>query len=381
MYWVPLSAEAVLLGALLHNVNAMVPRYHPAREEHVRAMPTATAAAMALDDLMSIAGHDLRYRAAETTTDIFTLTVSPDETCGYLSGSAGVGITCDNGALCSWEVTSIGAILCGATGYVQCIPMSIATDSEQCNDVCQSNSFNLICTDTASPYCRTYDFPSGVRDYRCAPTPVTAVQSADFTWDGQSDPQFITTVLDDETISTSSSSTTSTTTTTTSSSSTDPVPGPTDPPVPKPKSKTPIGAIVGGAVGGVAVIALIVFGVIYMLRKNKKPKDPAANTGPAYIAPTNFGPPPTDQQQMQMVGSLDVKTAMPNSPVQSVHPDWQRQSMAAPNTAVSPISQAGWGHPQPFPTPVPAPAYEAPGHEARERDPVYEMGDDSATRK
>ncbi|OHW91026.1 hypothetical protein CSPAE12_10396 [Colletotrichum incanum] len=58
-------------------------------------------------------------------------------------------------------------------------------------------------------------------------------------------------------------------------------------------------AIVGGVVGGVAAIALIVFGVIFLLRKKKK--DAAANNTNSQPATVNYnGPPPPQQGQPQM---------------------------------------------------------------------------------
>lgn len=262
-----------------------------------------------------------------------------------------------------------------------------------------SPSSVLICqssTDSDTPYCRTYAFPSGVRDYRCASTPVTAVQSADFTYDGQDDPGFVTSVLDD-TVTTAISSDTETSTEPVSTTTTTDPPGPTTtvPAPDPPKKKTPIGAIVGGAVGGVAVIAIIVIAAIYFFRKKKKPTEPPVNQTPVVQAPVQgnpgyFPPVPMDQQQhqqmqqMQMNNAPDMKNAMATSPVQS---DWRQSSMSGQNSAISPISQAGWGHsqsfqtPSPVPVPAPAPAYEAPGHEARERDPVYEMGGEDTPRK
>ncbi|KAH7134126.1 hypothetical protein EDB81DRAFT_886932 [Dactylonectria macrodidyma] len=388
MYWAPLAAEAVLLGALLPSVNAAAaPRYEEAREEHVRRFPEPTQDVSGLaDKLKSLQGRDVRPRQVQTSDSItYTITMAPDETCGYLSASAGVGITCDNGQNCAWEVKEVDVILCGTQIKDRCFESSVALNSELCNDVCQSNEFNLLCTESDAPYCRTYIYPSGVWDYRCASTPVTAPQSVDFTYDGQDDPGFITTILA-ETSSIPDSSTVSTESSTTSSevaTSTTAPPEPTH----ENKKKTPIGAIVGGVIGGVAVIAFIVFGIIFFLRRKKSKTPPAA---PAQQQPpANYVPGPTDQyqqqmqqqQQMQMAMGTDQKPVMPTSPVPS---DWRHSTMSGPSTAVSPISQQGWT-PQPFPnnntSPAPAPAYEAPGHEAREPTPVYEMGDDSGAKK
>lgn len=80
--------------------------------------------------------------------------------------------------------------------------------------------------------------------------------------------------------------TTRTTTSKSSSSSSEPPPSstlPTQPPTssappPQQSSSTPIGPIVGGAVGGVAVIGLIILGIVLILRK--KPPAPAPAPAP-----------------------------------------------------------------------------------------------------
>ncbi|KAL7270140.1 hypothetical protein RUND412_007157 [Rhizina undulata] len=57
-----------------------------------------------------------------------------------------------------------------------------------------------------------------------------------------------------------------------------------------PKSSAPIGAIVGGTVGGVAVGALLIGGIIFLLRRrrNSNPSDPA-NFPPSNFPPTAGG--------------------------------------------------------------------------------------------
>ncbi|KAJ3536626.1 hypothetical protein NM208_g6642 [Fusarium decemcellulare] len=72
--------------------------------------------------------------------------------------------------------------------HTKCLQREEALDPNLCGDVCVSNTYNLLCTNDTAPYCRTYAFPQGVRDYRCAPTPATRVSSADFTYDGQKHP-------------------------------------------------------------------------------------------------------------------------------------------------------------------------------------------------
>ncbi|KAH6867777.1 hypothetical protein B0T10DRAFT_419405 [Thelonectria olida] len=389
MYWSPLSVKALLLGAMLDNVNAMNPAYE-AREERVRALPTLTAGPLGLlDEARLIQGQGMRPRQDSTSSALsLTLTIAPDRTCGYLSGEVGVPITCDNGRDCSWEVKALSVIACGTAHYLQCVESSVAADPDQCNDVCQSDIWNLLCTDSDTPYCRTYAYPSDILGYKCASTSVAAIQSVEFTFDGQDNPGFITTTISDEVSSTSSgestqvavtSSGTSTgpDETSTTTSSTAPAETTHD------GNPTPVGAIVGGVVGGVAVIALVVLGIIFILRRRNTnpPANPPANQAPVNQPAMSYAPPHTDQnlQHQQMVMPPDLKAGMATSPVQS---DWRQSTLSGPSSAVSPVSQPGWTH-QPFPgtSPPPAPAYEAPGHEAREPTPVYEMGGDHTPKK
>lgn len=78
-------------------------------------------------------------------------------------------------------------------------------------------------------------------------------------------------------------------------SSTAPKPPPTSsapPPQQQQSSSTPIGPIVGGAVGGVAVIGLVILGIILIMRK--KPPAPAPTPAPATTqGATTQGPGPS----------------------------------------------------------------------------------------
>ncbi|KAM0244124.1 hypothetical protein ACHAP5_006607 [Fusarium lateritium] len=95
-----------------------------------------------LDDLKHLA---LGKRQATSTEDVtYTLVNSPDSTCGFLSGSPGNAITCSNGDKCSWELAYVTGIFCGSTAYNRCLERSEALNTKLCNDVCQSNSYNLL---------------------------------------------------------------------------------------------------------------------------------------------------------------------------------------------------------------------------------------------
>jgi len=118
------------------------------------------------------------------------------------------------------------------------------------------------------------------------------------------------------------------------------------------KSSVPLGAIIGGAVGGVALIGAIMLGIFFMLRRKKNKTAPAPTDGPINPPTMSFAPQNANPMMLdsKMVGS----------------PNEHRAS------TVSPLGSPGWGGPV-----SPPPVYEAPAHEAVQ---VHEMGDSSVTR-
>ncbi|KAK3384667.1 hypothetical protein B0T24DRAFT_568050 [Lasiosphaeria ovina] len=294
------AAAAAWLPALLVSAHAETPlaKLQSAFEEVRLHQATATPPPTTL-----IMRDNRRRQATTSSPDItFTITSAPDSTCGFLSGSPGNAITCDNRKTCHWETEELGAVFCGLAvedpSYLRCFGREAVMDPSKCNDVCQSNQFNLLCTDTAAPFCRTYAFPGGVKDFRCASTRVTAVQSVSFTYNGETGRSFTTSIIDDEStappstpLSTRGPSTSSDTGTSTSSAAAGDstvvtsVPTKTATPVPTPAPSSDganIGAIAGGVVGGLAVIALLILGIFFYRRShNGHPPAPAPAPAPA----------------------------------------------------------------------------------------------------
>jgi hypothetical protein len=244
----------------------------------------------------------------------------------------------------------------------------------------------IFSTNSDMPFCRTYVYPSGIFDYRCASTSVEDVQSIKFTYQGQKNANFVTTTLSDG-IESSLSQPTITNTDTKSAdaaSETEPqttttsvVPAPTK----KPKS-TPVGAIVGGVVGGVALIGLIGLGAVCLLRRRKSKPEPTPAPAQPVMAQQPPPPPPMNQnpypqqQHYPPVVSAYPDHSMATSPSPS---DARLSMMSGPMSSVGPASPTGWNQqPSPPPFHTPAPAYEMAGPEAREQEPVYEMGTDAA---
>ncbi|KAF9772674.1 hypothetical protein IL306_009607 [Fusarium sp. DS 682] len=365
----PSSSQALLLGAFLQSVTAM-DLAHAAQRNHARDVPIATTTPAPLafiDELNLFAGHSgLQVRQEATTSSSLVVTIAPSNTCGYMSG------------------TTSGLVGCGAEIYITCVESSKAVDPGACDDLCQSNTYFLRCTNSEEPFCRTYAYPKGIRDYRCASTEVESVQSVKFTYEGEENPSFRTTTIggtssralptitDADTTTFRKPIETDTYTTTTS-----------DAPVPTHKSKSkPVGAIVGGVVGGVAVIGLIGLGVFFLLHRRKS--TPTANPTPAQPVMAQQQQPPAppmnqnqypQQQPYPPVVSSYPDPSMAASPAP---PDPNLSMMSGPVSSVGAGSTTAWNqHPSPPPFHTPALTYEMPGPEAREQEPVYEMGIDS----
>ncbi|KAF4425164.1 hypothetical protein F53441_14180 [Fusarium austroafricanum] len=290
--------------------------------------------------------------ASELTT--YTIVVAPDSTCGFLSASPGNAITCSNKQRCSWELSYNTAIFCGSKAYNRCWDREDATNTEICDDVCQSNEYNLLCTETASPYCGTYAYPGGIRDFRCATSKMTRVQSVDTTYKGQNNRVFGTTVVNDETTiilddltkTTESSTTESGSGSSTTTESSEPTES-SDESNPGGGKSTPIGAIVGGSIGGFVALSLVVLAALWFWKKNRKTDATAA--------------PPMQQQQQPYQQPLAAAMPPPNAteaPTDSVPPMYQnypksevtsptqsewRESMITAQSATTPVSNQGWG--------------------------------------
>ncbi|KAF5981922.1 hypothetical protein FCOIX_4061 [Fusarium coicis] len=386
------TLQALLLGAMLQATNAME-MAHAAQRNNVRDVPAAITGAPfgIIHEAELLVGHNgLEARQAASSSEPLVVTVAPDATCGYLSGQAGAAVTCANGRACSWApVSRTGILACGPEGYLLCVESSIAVNPSSCDDVCQSNTFYLKCTDSDRPFCRTYHYPSGVADYRCASTPVENIQSVEFTYDGQKNANFKTTTLSDGIASESLSATNTDRRTANQASETETQPETTttsEAPEPTKKSKsTPVGAIVGGVVGGVALIGLIGLGAVCLLRRRKKPEPAPAPAQP--VMAQQQAPPPApmaqtpypQQQHYQPAAQPYPDHSMAASPAPS---DARMSMMSGPMSSVGPASPMGWNQqPSPPPFHTPAPAYEMAGPEAREQEPVYEMGSDSYVKK
>ncbi|KAG7417772.1 hypothetical protein Forpe1208_v003805 [Fusarium oxysporum f. sp. rapae] len=363
---------------------------HKAETRHIPDEPARiTEAPLGVIDPLNLLlgnGPGLKPRA-ESEDSALAVTIAPDETCGYVTADKDSPVTCPSSRLCSWAVSSgLGLVACGSQIHITCLESSKAVNSTRCDDVCQSNTFNLLCTNSDRPFCRTYVYPSGIFDYKCASTTVDELEHVYFTFEGQKNQNLSTVTLTDE----ASEGLGEPVTVTVQGKATGSPSAVTIYMIPQPPSEsttssdssgssgksTPVGAIVGGVVGGVAVLGLIGLGVFCLLRRRKKNKRQEYMAGQPNMAhPINQNQHPYHPQHGAVPPYTDPSMASP-APLDA------RMSMMT--GSVSPGGQnahGGGSQLSPSMVQTPAPAYEMAGSEAREPEPVYEMGVDSPGRK
>ncbi|KAH6871876.1 hypothetical protein B0T10DRAFT_416845 [Thelonectria olida] len=291
---------------------------------------------------------EFHVRIRKLEDHIFTVTVAPDSTCGFVSGHPGIAITCENGQKCVWEHEYVKGIMCGvdpeAEVHFPCVEREVALNPELCNNVCQSDRFRLRCTDTASPYCRTYAYPGGVHDFRCETTTELRPQSVSVTHAEQEDRNLLTTLISKGSFVTSRDSIT---VLLTSSAATAPPPNNEDNESPN------IGTIVGRIIGCFTVLSLLDLG-IWLVQRSKRRHSPSAQQAPVHVLP---------MQQAPLLAPQDNPTIVPpgvTSPVRSELPD---STMTVP-TATSSTLQPNWVNHSP----------------ERENTDYYEMSGDNGPR-
>ncbi|KAJ0304206.1 hypothetical protein COL5a_005340 [Colletotrichum fioriniae] len=157
-------------------------------------------------------------------------------------------------------------------------------------------------TNTARPYCNTISFADGIFDYWCNTADISTPQAATTTYAGGPARNWTPLALTDDTTSSSVIRPASSGVITGTASGSVSAPSITTSPDNdnngginnnnNSKSSTPVGAIVGGVIGGIAVLALIGFGIFFILRKKKKTQQPQPGPG-------SQGQPPMMSQQQQ----------------------------------------------------------------------------------
>ncbi|KAK1754697.1 hypothetical protein QBC47DRAFT_403108 [Echria macrotheca] len=228
---------------------------------------------------------------------------STDNTCAYVGGSSEVSLYCDATAYCASDSSShIGC--CDDVSSRNCKVWTTCYDMTESAKYTTNNGLSLWCGISSYPHCITHIYAdstgaasiiSGYTLFGCAVAGGTdRVFFNAFTAESSSSARRSSSSSDAGTTTPASSSAKTTTTFTST---------PTPAPAP---SSTNVGAIAGGVVGGVAALGLIILGIWYLIRQNKKDKnDPsaspsaAANVGPAggYGGPGGPGAPPPQMMQ------------------------------------------------------------------------------------
>jgi hypothetical protein len=134
---------------------------------------------------------------------------------------------------------------------------------------------------------------------------------------------------------------------TSDSISSSPAPIPTHSQSPSPKSKTPIGAIVGGVVGGLAVLGGIAAGIVFICMRKGRNTGNAINAGDAAQAAPSMQYPPPQPNHM-----VDNRYSVP--PEYPHHQQQETFYSKTPYDVVSPVSPVPQYSPPPHqPTPQP----------------------------
>ncbi|KAF4337352.1 duf1620 domain protein [Fusarium beomiforme] len=221
--------------------------------------------------------------SSQTTTEEITITIAPDNTCGYISERLGASRACPLNDWCYFfpaipaqSYTNGGVLCCGETScqyHATCINSEEYFVSSKCDGGCEVDNYTLKCTDSASPYCNTVSWEGNTLDYWCNDLDITTAQSAALTYKGQTSREFGTinerdysSLLSQMTEAQTEGSANSEETGTATSQSTSAVTNKEA----SGSSGTPVGAIAGGTVGGVAALALIGIAVFYFLHHKKK---------------------------------------------------------------------------------------------------------------
>ncbi|KAL1843623.1 hypothetical protein VTJ49DRAFT_605 [Mycothermus thermophilus] len=280
-----------------------------------------------------------------------TYLLAPDNTCGFISASSKSPYACDNeAAKCAFFPASgrnpgVAACCRGSS----CSFRTSCVVKDDCDKECQADAGILKCSDD---FCATISFPGGVMDYFCTTKRVAGVVRAHTTHAGDRDREMSTitptpttssrrtstsksssTSSSSKSSSTQSSSTESSSTestessateSSTSSETTETTSATTTPDGERGDSTTPTssntaaasatetndaeaapassptGAIVGGVIGGLALIAMVGFGALFLRRRSKNddsdypPAPPFITQQP--IAPMSQPPAPSYPQ-------------------------------------------------------------------------------------
>ncbi|KFY82796.1 hypothetical protein V500_10327, partial [Pseudogymnoascus sp. VKM F-4518 (FW-2643)] len=275
-------------------------------------------------------------RRAASSTGLITAYAAPDATCGYFDGRPGAPLHCGTADTCFMFTSA------GGSGYIGCCPIDgpfeqcgfrtnclDAADIKNgtlCDSGCLHDTYTLKCTESSAPYCAALTWPmNGVADYFCDNDRITTTQTLYTSYRGQTGSTWFTTTLSSDTLTTSRTSNSddngsnapqptsdSSDANATPTPSTDNGSDTSNNHSTSTKKKTPIGPIVGGVIGGVAVLFGLGLLIFFLLRRKRA----AAAAAPAAPPAGPQGP-----QQQQQVGPIGPPAYIPDANKPPLNPN------------------------------------------------------------
>ncbi|KAF4974699.1 hypothetical protein FZEAL_8428 [Fusarium zealandicum] len=266
----------------------------------------------------------LHRRTESSGAGLITISVAPDNICGYISERPGAQHACSAQERCLL-VPPLPASYSIENGGILC-----CDENSKCDDGCAVDNFILKCVDETARYCNTVSYSGNILDYWCNSIDISTAQRAETTYKGQDARDFAT--IDEDEYSSIQSMVSQAQTagngigTASRTSSPEATETNTDD---DSGGSPPTGAIVGGVVGGVGAIALLFLAVLFFLRRKKKQNEAATPDNPATgasaaspgMSETKGAWPSPGQQQPGMAYYYDPNN--PNTPAtyQTISPN------------------------------------------------------------
>ncbi|KAF5590207.1 hypothetical protein FPCIR_6470 [Fusarium pseudocircinatum] len=249
------------------------------------------------------------YARADATTETLSITVAPDNTCGFYTPNTSFFFTCTGGVKCMYENDKYNVAFCGERDFkTACMNSADALNPDKCDVDCRRNTNIQKCTADTKTECYTIYFPNNIEKYPCHTQ--SGFSSMIFP-DGVSDFEQSTLSVDvfpalatTEASSTEESTTEASSKSTSAASTTTVTGAPQNDDGDENKedsgSSTPVGAIAGGVVGGVAILVAVGLIIFFIRRRDNKKKAAAQPlmSDQAHTQPQMpYGMAPQQQQQ------------------------------------------------------------------------------------
>ncbi|CAJ0540525.1 Ff.00g075940.m01.CDS01 [Fusarium sp. VM40] len=277
--------------------------------------------------------RSLYERADGSTTETLSITVAPDNICGFYTPNTEHSFTCTPGTKCMWENVKYNVAFCGERDFkTGCMNSVDALNIDKCDEDCRRNTNIEKCTANTRTECYIINFPNNIEKHACHtksgytsmmfPSGIdtyekSSLQVAIFPAAATSVIVEASSIGEPSSKDTAQSETARPTTTVTG--------------VPQGEAgedsntgdgkKSNVGAIAGGVVGGVALIVGAGLAIFFILRRDRKKKQApqAQMVDQTHTQPqTPYGMAP-QQQQQQM-----YPQAYQDWPPASPPPGWQQ---------------------------------------------------------